>query len=198
MQIYKFSILLSFFMACSIFSSCSSSDEQELIFIGDSLIANWDVERFFPSFAIKNYGLSGSGIDHIEDYAHCFEGKEVVVIIGTNDWSYYKTNDAGKLNEYANRYVNAISNLDAATVFLFSIFPRHSESDSENINDYIRALNCCIRETIKSKTTNIIYIDAFDDMMKNGDICWELTYDGLHLNSFGYLLLKSKLNVYLK
>ena len=38
--------------------SCSNDDEADttLVFIGDSMIANWDVERYFPNRIVENRG----------------------------------------------------------------------------------------------------------------------------------------------
>lgn len=48
-----------------------------LDFIGDSIIARWDIDEYFPTWQVSNYGVSGAGIDYTEGNASRFVGKQV-------------------------------------------------------------------------------------------------------------------------
>lgn len=181
--------IILFCFYCLLLSSCFKSNETETIFIGDSLIARWDLDLFFPNELVYNYGLSGSGIEHIEDYQGRFEGKEIVVIIGTND---IRDRSIDNDSAYVERYVSAILALKGERVFLFSIFPRDFKGDWDSINSKIQKINQLISEKIKDK--EIVYIDVFSDMLKDETLNMEYSYDGLHLNPNGYELITYRLN----
>ena len=165
----------------------SDDDEEDLAFIGDSLVARWDLQEYFPSRHTGNYGVSGSGIAHIEDYKGYFVDKDVVVIIGTNDLEHVKSDEA----EYAERYVDAVLQLGAEKIYLFSIFPRSFENDADSINYKVARINGLIKERIDS--TSVHYIDVFDDLSKGDSIDMQYSYDGLHLSTYGYELISSRL-----
>lgn len=168
--------------------ACSfDNDEQSLAFIGDSLVARWDLQEYFPSRHTENYGVSGSGIAHIEDYKGYFSEKDVVVIIGTNDLGRIKSDEDG----YANRYVDAVFQLGADNIYLFSIFPRSFENDPDSINHKVARINNLIKKRIDS--TNIHYIDVFDELSKGDSIDMQYSYDGLHLSPYGYELISLRL-----
>lgn len=181
---FRFPIILFFL---SYICACSQDDEQTIAFIGDSLVARWDLQEYFPSYKTENYGASGSGIAHIEDYRGFFSGEEVVVIIGTNDLKRIKSNEL----EYAVRYVDAVLQLGAGKVYLYSIFPRSFKNDPNSINNKILRINNYIKSKIDS--TKILYIDVFDDLSKGDSIDMQYSYDGLHLSTYGYELISSRL-----
>lgn len=171
-----------------VIEACSfDDDEKDLAFIGDSLIARWDLQEYFPSCYTENYGVSGSGISHIEDYKGYFVDKDVVVIIGTNDLSRIKSDEG----LYADRYVNAVLQLGAEKIYVFSIFPRSFKNDPNSINHKIARINNLIKKRIDS--TSIRYIDVFDDLSKGDSIDMQYSYDGLHLSTYGYELISSRL-----
>ena len=172
----------------SVMSGCSFDNEEEnLAFIGDSIVARWDLQEYFPSYKTENYGVSGSGIAHIEDFQGYFAGKDVVVLIGTNDLRRLKSDES----EYAARYVDAVLQLGAENTFLFSIFPRSFKNDPDSINYKIARVNNQIKSKIDS--TNVHYIDVFDDLLKGDSINMQYSYDGLHLSTYGYELISSRL-----
>ena len=39
--------------------ACSEEKEGELCFVGDSLVAGWDVKDAFPTWIVRNDGVSG-------------------------------------------------------------------------------------------------------------------------------------------
>lgn len=175
-------VLLLLIEACSF-----DDDEQNLAFIGDSLVARWDLQEYFPSRHTENFGVSGSGIAHIEDYKGYFAESDVVVIIGTNDLSHIKSDE----DQYADRYVDAVLQLGADKIYLFSIFPRSFENDPDSINYKVSRINNLIKKRINS--TSIRYIDVFDELSKGDSIDMQYSYDGLHLSTYGYELISSRL-----
>ena len=165
-------------------SSCEEEDKR-LTFIGDSIVARWDLEVSFPSYVVENKGVSGSGIASFENYAHKFSGEDIVVIIGTNDLGRI-TDET--MASYARKYVQQIIATDAHEIYLYSILPRNFKSDSPTVNEKIRELNALIKKEAEGYA-NIVYIDAFTRFINKDKIEMQYSYDGLHLSPYGYEIL---------
>lgn len=166
--------------------------DKQLDFIGDSIVARWDLAEYFPSFRTKNYGISGSKIDYIESLSGQFANHTVVILTGTNDSHLMSEKNR---ETYADRYVTAIINLKADKIYLYSVLPRDMKTDRENINEDIMQFNLLVKELIKN-IDNIVYLDDYPDFLNNDHIIQQYYNDGLHLSPFGYeVLTKSLLNV---
>lgn len=160
-----------------------------LDFIGDSIIARWDIDEYFPTWQVYNYGVSGAGIDYIEGNAGRFVGKQVVVVIGTNDINYMAPN---RIEKYTERYMTAINGLGASRVFLYSLHPRNFSSDRSDVNTDVANFNDHIRAKV-SEVPSIVYLDVYSDFFYKGEPNPHLYYDRLHLNPYGYEILVSAL-----
>lgn len=162
--------------------SCETENDRRLVFLGDSLVARWDLEVSFPSYMVENKGISGSGIDSFEKYAHCFQQDDIVVIIGTNDLGRITDEN---MAEYAQIYMQKIVATDAKMIYLYSILPRNFVNDSTDINEKIERLNALIKKQTENYG-NVIYIDAYSLFKSDGNINSQYSYDGLHLSPYGY------------
>lgn len=169
--------------------SCNDATAISLDFIGDSIIARWDIDEYFPKWQVYNYGVSGAGIDYIEGNSGRFVGKQVVVVIGTNDINYM-TPDS--IEKYTERYISAIERLGASKVYLYSLHPRNFSSDRSDVNKDVEDFNDRIRTRV-SEVPSIIYIDVYNDFFYEGEPNPRLYYDRLHLNPYGYEILVSAL-----
>ena len=161
-----------------------------LDFIGDSIIARWDIDEYFPTWHVYNYGVSGAGIDYIEGNAGRFIGKQVVVVIGTNDINYMAHD---RIEKYIERYMSAIEGLGASRVYLYSLHPRNFSSDHSDVNTDVVAFNDHIR-TKMSEVPSIVYLDVYSNFLYEGEPNPHLYYDRLHLSPYGYEILVSALN----
>ena len=171
-------------------ASCDSPPADPVInFIGDSIIARWDVNQDFPSYCVYNYGVGGSGIELLESYAGRFTGQDIVVISGTNDNNFLKS---GQREQYAEKYISTILSLTDSHIYLFSLLPREFETDRKDINKDIEAFNAIVSHTVKDME-RIVYIDVFSDFIKDGKINDAYYCDGLHPNIIGYEILTQKL-----
>ena len=160
-----------------------------LDFIGDSIIARWDIDEYFPTWQVYNYGVPGAGIDYIEGNAGRFVGKQVVVVIGTNDINYMAPDC---IEKYTERYMSAIKGLGASRVFLYSLHPRNFSSDRSDVNTDVVAFNDHIRTKV-SEVSSIVYLDVYSDFLYECEPNPQLYYDRLHLNPYGYEILVSAL-----
>lgn len=173
--------------------SCSKNEEKWIAFIGDSEIARWDLQTYFPTRLTENMGVSGSGLLYIKSLAGNMQGKDAVVLFGTNDlaWAY-----EGNIDEYVSQYITAVKKLAAQRTFVISIFPRCFKGDAEDINRKIESLNEKIK--LSATTQDLIYINVFPLMLKDGTLNMQYSYDGLHLNDLGYELVSYELNKYIE
>lgn len=186
-QLLKFLLL---FLTILVANACGKADNESTVaFIGDSLIARWDIERFFPANKINNVGLVGSGVEWIEENHGLFSNQDVVVLTGTND---LKKLDNRNLGSYADRYVEAMLGLNAKRLIVVSILPRNNESDAHDINQLISVLNQMIADGLKEEKA-VFYCDVYADFLKNGTVNMNLSYDGIHLNEYGYEILAKKI-----
>ena len=176
-------VLLSVLLCVSL-TACHTDDDKELYFIGDSLVARWDVSYWFPSMITHNDGRSGCGIKYIEEHAGAYAGKDVVVIVGTNDMGHLT---ADTEEAYVAQYVAAIKGLNAQRTFLFSIFPKSSDwcNDNNGGNERIKRINAKIKAACQN-ITGIVYVDVYDTLECDGYIYMQYSYDGLHLSSEDY------------
>lgn len=184
MNIFKeFSFLIFF----SIITSCSKEEQQLTIFSGDSLIKNWDVEKYFPYLRTENRGVDGCTIEQCFKQTGEGNNNSVVLLIGTNNLSQ-KTNNFNILIE---EYLRLVNNFNAKYTYCISILPRNNFT-----NEVIEHFNKRLANELKSKE-NVIFIDVYNDFYWNGQINPEYTIDGLHLSDKGYELLTYKLSKWL-
>lgn len=151
-------------------------------FIGNSHIAYWPLESYFPKWECLNYGVPGEGLDYVESFDKDVSDCNVVIQFGTND--LYGLNYEN-MDAYVERYVKAVRAIASVQTYLFCIFPRNDFMGSTAVNQFIVRLNAKIRKKIEEET-NIVYLDIFDDLLSNGLLNPDLTVDGLHLNGAGY------------
>ena len=184
--------LLLLFVALSLGACNSDLDKSTtLTFTGDSIIARWDLQSYFSSLITYNKGRSGAGIPYIESMAEQMKGKNVVVMIGTND--SFMMRDAATRAEYVDRYVSAINALGADRVYLFEVLPRAFVIDDEYTNQDIRNFNAEVAEKIKDYG-NFVYLKVYDKFLdKNNRIIYGYFSDGLHLRPEGYEVLRNAL-----
>lgn len=182
-----FIIFLYLFILCS----CSNEPEIELNFIGDSIIARWDLDDSFPAYKSNNLGVGGSGIAYINDISEKEFSNPVVILTGTNNVPWLYNNDAD-IDDFAKEYIRIISNLKTEKIYLFSILPRELKNEPD-LNTYIYNLNSKIK-TKAYKYSKIIYIDVYDKFLYDNHIDYDLFEDNLHLSSQGYQILTLYLN----
>lgn len=182
--------ILSYVSILILLSSCESMKINEMIFLGDSIIAKWDVAEDFPVWITGNLGKSGCSVSYLDKYAGMMHGKDVTILVGTNDMTGLTETDK---STYECKYLNTILSLQASHIYLFSILPRRTEDSDHVSNSSIKDFNTAIKERIKSYP-EITYIDVFDDFMADSHIIVSLYEpDGLHINNSGYAILKKKL-----
>ena len=162
------------------------------VFIGSSIIENWNFEKLFRN---KDFINRGVGDDDSSDILKRFEEdvidlkpKNVVIYLGANDikkrLSSYQSKDNLK-QMLKLSYENKIDPL--VLLFLPVNYKSNSALRYTHPKDKMRALN---EQLVKiCEQDNTAYIDLFSTVSKRDDF-FELYFsDGIHLNAKGYQLL---------
>ena len=149
-------------------------EKPKLAFVGNSHIAFWALNIYFPQWECLNYGVPGEGLAYVEAFD-----------VDTSDCRVV-------MDGYVERYVKAVLAVPSRQTYLFCIFPRNDYDDySTSVNKFICMLNQKIHRKLEG--TDIIYLDVFDRLLQDGRLNPELTIDDLHLNGKGYSILSEAL-----
>lgn len=169
---------LSVFLLCA----CNGDDEadRKMYFMGDSMVANWDVEACFPHRLTENMGMDGIGIAQLGHTPT--EGQIAVVLVGTNDLHGGMTE--GQLSEYCEQYTKTIAGLGGAPTLVISVLPTSNNAKNETIVQFNQKV-----KSLLNRNPKITYIDCYETFCKDGVLREELSRDGLHLNDYGYMIL---------
>lgn len=173
---------------------CSNVPRPEVTFVGDSLVEGWNTRYWIPGYDTHNDGLSGARIDYLESLAGRYVGKELVVLIGTNN--YFELDTPESRAAFAERYLNAVHHLGASRVVLISLLPRDPSTIYDptiDVNANIRAFNTLIAAAAAADESTT-FLDCHDIFLTGNDINHTLYLDGLHLNDNGYRLLSQAVN----
>ena len=158
--------------------ACSEEKEGELCFVGDSLVAGWDVKDAFPTWIVN------------------YQDKNVVMLIGTNNLGGKLFNDATRqefITDFVDEYKRTIEGLAPRRVFVISILPRNREIDNPHINDYIKELNFALSQMVETLNYGV-FLDVYDDFAYEDKMNMNYSLDGLHLNDLGYNILNVRLS----
>lgn len=179
-----------------------NTDEESSIilnFLGDSIIEYWkNIGDYFPQYECFNYGWSRQGIDTFLNRmdVKVLEGSECVVEIGTNDMR--NVINANIIDEYVEHYIDVLISWNAKRIYLLSLLPRNRAKDgSFDYNSRYPEINAKIQMRALERMDNVIYIPLYDIFLKEGQINWDYTYDGLHPNTKGYEIMARVINSYL-
>lgn len=191
MRPFILKIIIGIATFISLLTSCErDSLDHKIDFIGDSIVARWDVNQAFPTRLTNNAGVGGSGIQLLEAHSGAFGSENVVVLSGTNDNSMLAS-DSKRL-EYARRFVDAVLKLSSGRIFVFSVLPRDFQGDRKGINADILAYNELLKEML-SKQSRIVFLDVYHSFKDGESIDIRYYSDGLHLNESGYEILNERL-----
>lgn len=174
-----------------LFCSCSKESERELCFIGDSMIANWDVEESFPNRITRNWGKDGSHADILGTIYIPDSQSDIVILVGIND--LYSNMPNAELNTYCDKYANYVCRINAERIFLISILPTSDKDKNMTVYEFNAKMKIRLKQY-----DNIVFVNCYKEFLNNKGLIKEgLTRDGIHLNDYGYMLLTDNLKIFL-
>ena len=94
------------------FFSCEDKKKDSLVFIGDSLISSWNVASFFPSYIVKNKGVSGARLEDIRNWDIDAQNKTAIFLIGTNDLGSIHSVPDDYYDQFAESYLDIITSIN--------------------------------------------------------------------------------------
>ena len=188
----RFKVLILLSVICS-FYSCDMNQDKEFIFIGDSIVEQWDTYRYFSNFITINNGISGTKVEDWNKVIKNYEGKVLVILIGTNNLPAQEISEIEEtkfLTTMKEQYNLLLEKNISEKLYLISVLPRGDGNYTEFQNTLILKLNTMIKNIV-SEHSNVKYIDALKYFVKNGEMNKDFSLDGVHLNNAGYEVLSS-------
>lgn len=189
----KLSYPVEYFYRKSIYESLAD-EENEIIFLGDSITDNGEWSELFKDLKIKNRGIQGDRTDRILKRLPevvSSSPQKIFLLVGYNDLSRGVSIDAIVAN-----YEKIIQNIKARSsmtqIYIQSVLPvnynfykgRVKNNDVIQLNRHLKQL---------SKKYNAHYLDLYANFC-DADQQLHLDFtakDGLHLNGKAYLKWKS-------
>ena len=164
----------------------------QIVFIGDSITAGYNLERNYSDLSLEVYnrGISGDTSDwmltRMQVSVLDIKPSKIVLMIGTND-----INGGKSPEEIAQNYENILSlialNLPDTEVFCVSVIPQNtkfSKNAAEN-NLLIQKTNEKIRGLVQEYGYE--YVNLYDELVDaDGLLKRGYSTDGLHLGRKGY------------
>lgn len=174
-----------------------------ILFLGDSITARYDLDKYFPNYYTVNSGVGGNIANDIlndmDNRVYKYNPTKVFILLGTNDIIYSGLEYEGikdKINELISDIHEKFPN---AKIYLESIYPINNIDEKivdGRKNDNIKVLNSMIKTICDDNKCE--YIDLYDDLTdKNGNLKRLYTVDGVHLSRFGYIVVTKKLSKYI-
>ncbi len=158
-------------------------DTGAVVLLGDSHFENFPASELLPGRTIANRGLSGQASSSIVERAEKVARStphRVLLMAGINDIfqgvgiEEYTQNMQGMLHLFASQRVKMV---------VVSIPPNAYPTTQRSVDAFNKALSelCNARD--------VTFVDLDPLLLHNGLLNPELTYDGLHLNGAGNMLL---------
>lgn len=166
--------------------------ENDIVFIGDSMIEFGKWSELFNHSKIKNRGISGEKINdlskRISIYKSLKNSKKIFIMIGINDFLA----GSSKKDIICNfkELVFALKRIEGnPKIFFHSLLPTNRNYENEDLIQ----INSALLEICKIEKLNFINLyEVF--VSENQGLDNKYTIDGLHLNGLGYEKWRSKIN----
>lgn len=182
-------------------------NDENIIFFGDSLVAKYDVNKYFKRHNVVNKGISGNKtedlIDRIDKDIFEYNPSKVFILIGINDLAKNVENEDILLN-IATIISDIKMNRGQAEIYVESLYPVNYDVIHDVKLDYAYGLNSKRVQDLNAKLKELCelnevkYINVFDSLKDRENKLKKMyTYDGLHLNRLGYLKVTSVLKEYI-
>jgi len=174
--------------------------ENNIVFLGDSLTEGFDLEKYFQDDNLINRGISGDMTQHVlyrlEEITNA-EPQKIFLMIGINDL-FQGLTERDLLHNYEKIITEIVTHCPKTKLFIQSILPVNEEFllMEENLNTKIYKANNALRKL--SKIFNLEYIDIHADFLnEQGQMASRFTFDGAHLSEKGYQLWARLIEEYL-
>lgn len=174
-----------------------------IVFFGDSIIENFNIEKYFPQKQCYNCGCDKATSDtllHLQPYIAEYKADKVIVMIGTydldNEWQFDKLEIAFNIYKLIQIMRNQNPAVDVIVISPLPIIEEKQGGICKN-NTQLKLLGKEMEANVK-EFAGTVYIDVFPNFLdEKKQLKQELTIDGLLLNDAGYALLASLIHDYI-
>lgn len=160
----------------------STTSTRTIVFLGDSITASGDWERWFPDIEAINLGISGNTTDDLLsrlDAVTLLNPDDISLLIGTNDLGR-RFSVEHLVRNVQFLLVELRRRVPGSRMLLHSIMPRQAE-----FADRVKEANIHLRQF--APTVHAAYLDVWPALAdETGSIRAEFSTDGLHLSKEGY------------
>ena len=174
-----------------------NSIDENIVFVGDSLTTNYDIDEYFDNIHYVKVGNEDSTTEsvfkNLKEYVYIYNPSKVILEIGSND---IESLDNESIIDNITDIIKEIKkNRPFARIYIESVYPvngkisrrvsgERSNTEIEELNTMIKKL--CIKE-------DAIYIDLFSELYDEEEEVLDSSYtdDGYHLNDEGYQKITS-------
>lgn len=178
------------------------NDNDEIIFLGNSITDGGEWSELFHDLRIKNRGISGDvTLGILDRLSEVTESRplQIFLMIGVNDLAAGISQDT-ILARYERIITKIKSSSPETELFVQSVLPVNPEfkkfSNHVNKTDEIIQLNNQLKKLCKNY--NLTYIDLYPSFTnKDHKLNPKYTNDGLHLKGKGYLLWNALVEDYI-
>ena len=180
---------------------------ENLVFVGDSIVNEYNLENFYSNRKVVNSGISDDKtadiLENLNERIYQYNPSKIFILVGINDIIDGVENS--EIVGNIEKIVNAINiNRPYAEIYIQSIYPvndvdsfdvRYDMIEKINVTD-INSINMLIEDMCKEK--NITYVDIYSKLVDdNGLLNKDYTIDGLHINDEGYGIITTELLKYI-
>ena len=172
-----------------IVSSNSIVNDNNYLFLGDSITFRYDLNKYYNNLPVVNSGVDGDKtcdiMKNIKKRVYDYNPSKIFLLIGTNQ---LKTQDDEEIFE-------DIVNLDVESIYPVNgnIVNRHTKIRK---NSRIRNINNMLQDYYKD--SYVKYVDLYSELADDeGNLKKEYSDDALHLNDEGYKIVTNVLKKYL-
>ena len=164
------------------------------VFIGSSIIENWNFEKHFRNKSFINRGIgdddSSAMLKRFEEDVIGLKPKKVVIYLGANDIKKRLSSDQSKDNLKQMLKLSCENKIDPLVLLFLPVnYKSNSALRYTHLKNKMRALN---EQLVNScEQDNTAYIDLFSTISKRDDFSELYLSDGIHLNDKGYQVLSS-------
>jgi lysophospholipase L1-like esterase len=174
------------------------TDENRVVFFGDSITDGWKLDTYFPGKGYINRGISGQTTPQMlvrfrQDVIN-LSPKAVVILAGTNDIAGNTGPITVEQTEENYASLAELARAHSIRVVFSSVTPIHNYAPQrqafylQRSQEQILELNRWLRSYCEQN--NFIYVDYFGAMVDDhGMMKQDLANDGLHPNEAGYRVM---------
>lgn len=168
--------------------------------IGDSIIEIYNTELFDGSLSTKVYnrGISGDTSDklleRLQDNALNIAPQNLVVLVGTNDLS--RKISADVICDNISKVIDKSKEANVENIVVCSLLPVNKSINGNMVgsrkNNDIKTINAMLKDLCEQK--QVAFVDLYSPLEdKDGNFDKQYTYDGLHPNARGYVVITEAL-----